>query len=100
MHAGSETLLIRDPAKESGQEIALFRSEGRTERLLMFPRHAANRRQRLASVIGQMQGVDAPVARIVAALDELSPLQVVDQRHEPARRDAETAAERLLAGPC
>ena len=49
--------------------------------------------------LGEMQRVAPAIPGIVAALDEPPPLELVHQRDETARQDAEALAQRALALP-
>jgi hypothetical protein len=99
MHAPAQSLLIGHAQQEGRQEASLFRIEGRKERVLMLARYLAYGLKNLPAARGHLQQIDSPVARVFEPLDQPAVLQLIDERHQPARKQAKPLCDFLLAGP-
>ena len=97
MYTWSQALLIGDSKEERRQQISFLRAERREERVLVIAPDTANRFHRVASLVSEMQGIAAPVARIRAPFNQAALFELVDQHDESAGQDAEVFRERLLA---
>jgi hypothetical protein len=69
------------------------------QRLSVFARHPRDLVERQLSLLGQVQRVAAPVLWLVAPLDEPVRLELIHERHEVARKNAQPLGERTLADP-
>ena len=65
----------------------------------MFPRHLPNLLQDLVTILGQLNGVQAPVVRVCFPLHQAPFLEVVQYRHEPAGMNLQPGCKLLLARP-
>jgi len=65
----------------------------------VLARDTADVAEDLMACLGEMQRVAPAIPGIVAALDEPPPLELVHQRDETARQDAEPLAQGALALP-
>src|SRR6266446_1874453 len=63
----------------------------------MVPGHVPDRLHGLSSFVGEVEGVTAPIARMIPPLYEASLLEFVDHRHQPARQHPKPSAQVLLA---
>jgi hypothetical protein len=99
MYTWPQPLLIGDSKEQRRQQIALLRAERREERVLVIARDTANRFDRVASLVTEMQGIAASVGRIGAPFNHAALFELVDQDDESAGQDAEMFRERLLADP-
>jgi hypothetical protein len=97
MHTRSQTLLIGNPRQERRQQSSLVRSQRGQERVLVLMRHAAHGLKDFLSLRRELQQVDTTVARVLDSPDELSRLQLVDERDQPAWEHAEPIGDLLLA---
>ena len=70
MHPGAQSLLIGHPRQKRRQEASLFRVQCTQERVLVLPRDAADGLKDLPALCGQLQHVDATVARVFQPLDQ------------------------------
>ena len=65
----------------------------------MIARDTANGLHRVASLVGEMQGIAPPIGGVIATLNHAALLELVDQGHESAWQDAQGSREGLLADP-
>jgi len=65
----------------------------------MVARQPANRLHRVASLVGEMQGITAPIGRVGAPFEHAALLELVDQHDQPAGQDVQVVREGLLADP-
>src|SRR5262245_9286336 len=64
-----------------------------------FTGNPADADQRPAAGLREVQPVAPSIRMVIEPLNELPPFELVQQQHEPARKDSEHVAELLLAEP-
>ena len=99
MHSGFKSLLLGDAEEQSGEESALVFAERCAERSLVLSGDLANEGQCLFSFLGEVQGIDAPVALGGLASKKAFALEFVDEGYEAAGVHAKALGELLLAEP-
>ena len=99
MNARAQPLLVGYPFQQHRQLVPFFVAESRAQCLLMFARDLSDSPEDVSPLARQMKSVAPAIARMIASLQQAAFLEVVDQRHEPAGRDAELGSERLLTDP-
>ena len=97
MHTWSQSLLIGHSKEERRQHIALVRAERRQHVILVVTRDTADAFHRVASLIGEMQGVAAPVGRISSPFNHSAFFEFVNQHDEATGQNAQMFRQRLLA---
>jgi hypothetical protein len=91
-------LLIRNTRQERRKHALLIGGQCSQKRGLMLARDAADGLKHLFALCGQLQDVDAAILRVFEPLHESAFLELVDERHKPAREHAEPLRDVLLAG--
>jgi hypothetical protein len=96
VHPGGEPLVRGDARQQIAELPPLLLVERGEERLPMLARHASDVGERRLAARREMQRIRAAVLRDGAPLQEIALLEVVDERDEARREDAEPLAERAL----
>ena len=65
----------------------------------MFPRHLPDLLHDLIAILGQLNGVQAPVVSVCFPLHQAPFLQVVQYGHQPAWMNLQSGCKLLLARP-
>ena len=65
----------------------------------MFPCHLPDLVQDLITILGQLNGVQAPVVRVCFPLHQAPFLQLVQYGHQPAWMNLQSGCQLLLARP-
>lgn len=99
MDARREALLVGDPAEECRQPDPFLRVESGEEVVLVRAGRLPDPCEHPAALLGHVQLVMTAVLGAAAPFHEPLLLQVVDERDDPARYDAEVGGERALAAP-
>ena len=96
MYSGCELLLRRNPRKQA-RELRSFRTvECSAESILLLAADLFDLFARLKPGLCQIERVRAPVGGVVPSLYQAALFQLVEHRHEPARKNSQLLAERLL----
>src|SRR5207253_6169866 len=78
------------------QRGAFLRAQGLDQVGLMGGRDLHDPIEQRPPGFGQVQSADAAITRLGPTLEQPAPFEFIDERDDPARRDAHRLAERLL----
>jgi hypothetical protein len=84
VHRRCQAIGIRHLREHRTQCGALLTGQALRESTILFARNAAQARHDVASVIGEVQGVEPPVGFVALARNEAPSFQVVDEGDDPA----------------